>query len=173
MVEFSAMILRFGEKGEKTGWTYVEVPAEAAVHLKPGIRKSFRVKGFLDKLPISGIALVPMGCGNFILPLNKTIRAGIKKNEGAVLRVCIESDDDFEIAIPAYLSACLEDDEEAGDFFYQLPKSHQNYYLNWINSAKTEITQSKRAAQMLNALTKGLRFNEMMRAMKKERDERL
>jgi len=173
MVEFTAMILQFEEKGEKTGWTYIEVPADVARQLRPETRKGFRVKGLFDQFPFRGIALVPMGEGNFILPLNKTIRKGIAKNKGAVLAVQLESDDDFEITMPVYLSECLEDDAEAREFFQQLPKSHQNYYLNWINGAKTEATQSKRAAQMLNALARGLRFDEMMRAMKKERNERL
>lgn len=173
MVEFTAMMLQFEEKGEKTGWTYIEVPADAAGQLKPGSRKAFRVKGFLDQLPIRGIALVPMGDGNFILPLNKAVRRGIAKNKGAVLLVRLEADDDFEIKMPAFLAECLDDDTEARTFFYELPRSHQNYYLNWINGAKTETTQSRRAAQMLNALAKGMRFNEMMRALKKERNERL
>jgi len=173
MVEFSAMMLQFEEKGEKTGWTYVEIPVDIAQQLKPGNRKAFRVKGYLDEFAVRGIALVPMGEGSFILPVNKSIRRQIGKEKGAVLLLRLTADDDFEIEIPAFLVECLNEDLEAAEFFYQLPKSHQNYYLNWINGAKTEATKSKRAAQMLNALASGLRFDEMMRVLKKERNERL
>src|SRR5690606_15011371 len=55
MVEFNTEILQFEEKGEKTGWTYIEVPAGIAGQLKPGMRKSFRVKGLLDGFAIEGI----------------------------------------------------------------------------------------------------------------------
>ena len=48
MIRFSAVIKRFGSQGEKTGWTYIEVPQELAVQLQPNSRKSFRVKGKLD-----------------------------------------------------------------------------------------------------------------------------
>jgi hypothetical protein len=47
MVQFTAIIKRFGQQGEKTGWTYIEVPAAMAEQLVPGNRKSFRVKGKL------------------------------------------------------------------------------------------------------------------------------
>ena len=36
MITFSAILLRFAEQGEKTGWTYIEVPAVIAQKLKPG-----------------------------------------------------------------------------------------------------------------------------------------
>ena len=31
--------------GEKTGWSYIEIPAAIAQQLKPNYKKSFRVKG--------------------------------------------------------------------------------------------------------------------------------
>ena len=70
ILDFSSPILKFGKKGEKTGWTYIEVSPKQALQLFPGNKKSLRVKGFLDNQPISGIALLPMGNGFFIMPLN-------------------------------------------------------------------------------------------------------
>ncbi|MEI9933350.1 MAG: DUF1905 domain-containing protein [Ferruginibacter sp.] len=66
--------MKFGEQGEKTGWSYILVKKEIAEKLKPGNKKSFRVKGKLDEYSIKGIALVPMGEGNFIMAINATMR---------------------------------------------------------------------------------------------------
>lgn len=76
MVQFISDILKFREQGEKTGWTYVEVPAVAIRKLKPGFKKSFRVKGKLDGFTIKGVALLPMGGGRFIMPINAAMRKG-------------------------------------------------------------------------------------------------
>jgi hypothetical protein len=47
-----------------------------------------------------------------------------------------------------------------------LPKSHQKYFSNWIESARTESTKAKRIAQAVNALSIGLGYGEMMRMNK-------
>ena len=59
MVEFSAMILRFGEKGEKTGWSYIEISASQAEKLNPGCKVSFRVKGKIDNYSFERTSLLP------------------------------------------------------------------------------------------------------------------
>ncbi|MEJ6978866.1 DUF1905 domain-containing protein [Pedobacter sp. P351] len=66
MIEYTAIILKFGEQGEKSGWTYIEVPEDIAQQLKPGNKKSFRVKGFLDLYKFDGIALLPMERGTLL-----------------------------------------------------------------------------------------------------------
>jgi hypothetical protein len=73
MVVFNAIIKRFKKNAEKTGWTYVVIPAAIANQLKPGCRKSFRIKGKLDDLKIEKMSILPMGDGDFILALNKDI----------------------------------------------------------------------------------------------------
>ena len=50
MITFKATIKKFAKQGEKTGWTYIEVKAENAQILKPGNKRSFRVKGEIDKV---------------------------------------------------------------------------------------------------------------------------
>jgi len=92
MVVFNTTILKFKEQGEKTGWTYIVIPADVARKIKPGTKKSFRVKGKLDDYPIRQVALLPMGGGEFILPLNAGMRKGIGKRHGAMLRVALEED---------------------------------------------------------------------------------
>jgi hypothetical protein len=172
MVQFTTSIRQFGRQGEKTGWHYIEIPADIAQKLKPGNKKSFRVKGKLDKHPIQGVALLPMGGGSFILALNKDLRAGIHKRKGAMLNVQLQVDDK-----PYQLSAdfmeCLTDEPAASEFFKILPRGHQNYFSKWIEAAKTEQTKAKRIGQAVNALAKKQGFPQMLRALKENRDGQL
>lgn len=170
MVQFIALIKRFDSQGEKTGWTYIDVPAAIAQKLNPDNKKGFRVKGKLDEYPFSMIALLPMGGGDFILTLNAAIRKGIKKQKGATVAVKMEVDTN-EIEPPAELMECLEDEPESLAYFKSLSKGHQNYFINWINSAKTDPTKAKRIAATLNALDKKWDFGQMIRAMKKMSDQ--
>ena len=84
MIEFTATLKQFSEQGEKTGWTYIEIPIDIAQQLKPGNKKSFRVRGKLDKYPIEHIALMPMGAGVFIMAVNADMRKGMGKKKGAM-----------------------------------------------------------------------------------------
>jgi hypothetical protein len=165
MVSFTTTILKFGEMGEKTGWTYIEVPADQAEKLKTGNKKSFRVRGRLDEFAIGGVALMPMGDGDFIMPLNAAIRKGIGKRKGAKLTVKIEVDD-APVKLSAELLDCLADEPKALEFFNKLTPGHQKYFSNWINSAKTEATKTKRIAMAVNAMARGLHYGLMIREQK-------
>ena len=162
MVLFTTTIMKFDEQGDKTGWTYIIVPAEIALQIKPANKKSFRVKGFLDSHKFKGISLIPKGGGDFIMPLNATIRKSIGKRKGAMVQVNMEQDLQ-PLQRPEWLTECLEYEPEALDFFNKLPKSHQRYFIQWIESAKTEPTKTKRIAQTVTALSKKLGFGEMIR----------
>jgi uncharacterized protein YdeI (YjbR/CyaY-like superfamily) len=113
------------------------------------------------------IALLPMGGGDFIMTLNAATRKGIKKQKGAIVQVKMEVDTN-EIKPPSELMECLEDESEAMEYFTSLTKGHQNYFTNWINSAKTDPTKAKRIAATLNALNRKWNFGQMLRAMKKD-----
>lgn len=169
MITFISLIERFDKKGEKTGWTFVEITDEYAQKLKPGNKKAFRVKGYLDKHAIAQVALIPMGDGSFILPLNHSMRKATRKKEGDKLSLSLEEDLSPILLDPDFVM-CLEDDKAAQDHFKKLTKSHQNYFSKWIASAKTEETKSKRIAMSLNALSKGWGYPEMIRANKKTKD---
>src|SRR5690349_21429301 len=147
MVKYTTTILRFEKMGEKTGWTYIVVPADIAEELKPGYRQSFRVKGKLDNFKIEAVALMPMGDGSFIMALNAGIRKGIAKKAGAKLDVQLTVDNNPEpVSSPEFIE-CLKDEPAALEFFNSLPKGHRNYFMKWIESAKTEPTKAKRIAQ--------------------------
>ena len=166
MVQFTATIKKFDRQGEKTGWTYIEVPAAIAQKLNPNNKKGFRVKGMLDGYKFSMTALLPMGGGNFIMALNAVMRKGIRKQKGAIVQVKMEADTN-EIKPPAELMECLQDEPESFEYFNSLTKGHQNYFTKWIDSAKTDPTKAKRIAATLNALSKKWDFGQMLRAMKK------
>src|SRR5690606_12422951 len=92
MIGFTTTLLQFEQQGEKTGWTYIEIPADIAQQLKPGNKKSFRVKGKLDNFSIKAVALMPMGEGKFIMAVNAAMRKGIGKRKGARLKVQLQAD---------------------------------------------------------------------------------
>ncbi len=162
MISFQAILDKYGPKGEKTGWTYIGVPASVATVLKPGCRQSFRVKGKIDKMPLRQTALLPAGDGDFILPLNAAMRKVLGKTAGASVSVNLAADDSaFEMN--AAFMECLADEPAAWTFFHSKPPSFQRYYSKWIDSAKTGQTQEKRIAMAVNALARGIEFGEMLR----------
>jgi hypothetical protein len=168
MVEFNAIILQFNEQGEKTGWSYIEIPADLAQQMKPGNKKSFRVKGMLDALAVSGMALMPMGEGNFIMALKAEIRKSLHKNAGAMLQVKLEEDKDFKVEMPDDMKECFDFEPEAFEFFNTLAKSHRDYFVKWIESAKTQETRAKRIVNTINAMLRRWDYGKMIREMRKE-----
>ena len=173
MPAFTALLQRFDQKGEKTGWTYIEIPVHVSEILKPNQKTSFRVKGTLDAYAIKLIALIPMGQsgetdGAFIMPVNATMRRGIRKESGATVRVELAVDND-PMLISADLMACLADDPAALNFFDTLTNGHRNYFSNWIESAKTAETKTKRITQAVMGLSMGMGYPEMVRYFKKMR----
>jgi len=170
MQQFITTILQFGEQGEKTGWSYIKVPVAVAQKLKPGNKKSFRVKGKVDDHPFQKKALLPMGEGDFIMPLDATVRKAIRKIKGDKVKVVLEVDNAV-IKPPADLLECLADEPRALEFFKGMAKSHQNYFGNWISSAKTDATRAKRIAQAVNAMAKSKNFGEMIRSLKQNKED--
>ena len=162
MVQFTAVIQQFAEQGEKTGWSYVEIPPDISEQLKPGFKKSYRVKGKLDAHPISQQALIPMGNGVFIMPLKAGLRKALHKNKGALLKLRL-MEDTKPLEICTELLECLGDAPKAGKKFMALPRSHQMYYSNWIGSAKTIRTKARRIACTIEAMEKNLTYAEMLR----------
>ncbi|HYV93264.1 MAG TPA: YdeI/OmpD-associated family protein [Chitinophagales bacterium] len=168
MIRLTAILKKFASQGEKTGWTYIEIPSEKAQQLKPGNKKTFRVKGKLDNYSFRQVALLPMGNGGFIIAVNASMRKGIGKRMGATVEVQMELDN-RPLIPPAELMTCLADEPEALAFFNQLTKGHQNYFTKWIGSARTESTKAKRIAQAINGLSRKQDFGQMLRALKSDR----
>lgn len=168
MISFKAVAKKFDKQGEKTGWTYIEIPFDIAEKIKPNNKKSFRVKGKLNNLLIKETALLPMGEGNFILPLNATIRKATGVRAGETINVQMQ-EDKSEFVHDADFMECLAEEEAALLHFQSLAGSHQKYFTKWIQSAKSDITKSNRIAKAVNALARKMGYPEMMREGKPEK----
>jgi hypothetical protein len=168
-ITFNTKIQKFAKMGEKTGWSYIEISQKQAETMNPGIKKSYRVKGKIDNFPIQKIALLPMGDGKFILPMNASIRKGTGKTAGDPVKVSFEVDE-RQLTIDHDFLACLKDDERAYTFFKSLAKGHQNYFSKWIESAKTVSTKTKRITMAVIALGQNQGYPEMIRANKVPRN---
>lgn len=162
MVNFTALLQKFREKGEKSGWTYIVVPAKIANSINSGVKTSYRVKGKLDNLSIRQVALMPMGDGDFILPVNASMRKELRKQAGAQVKVSLALDKS-DFVINEDFRLCLEDEPAALKYFSSLPSSHQKYFSKWIDSAKTTETKTKRIAQSVQGLAMGMGYGEMIR----------
>jgi len=169
MVHFKAEIEQFESMGEKTGWRYVFIPAGLANQLKADCKKSFRVKGKIDTVEIEGLATSPMGEGDFIIALKADLRKRLRKESGATVELYLEEDKNFKVEMPEDLEICLSEEKHLMANFLKQPKSHQNYFINWINSAKTETTRTKRLVLTVKAMEEMQDFGAMIRASKESR----
>jgi hypothetical protein len=164
-ISLNLLIEKFDSKGEKTGWSYVRITASMAGKLNPGVKKSFRVKGFIDDLPVRRLALIPMGDGEFIIPINADIRKATGKKAGDRVLLNLELDKSA-IPLDKDLLLCLEDDPVAKSYFHSLSPSHRVYFSGWISEAKTLATKTKRIRMTLEALSNRMNFGEMLRFYK-------
>jgi hypothetical protein len=170
MIQFAATIQKFEKKGEKTGWSYIHIPSKLAEQILPGNKKSFRVKGKLDDYEIKQVSMIPMGEGDFIIPINASMRKALRKQKGATIQVKIEVDQS-PLKQSSDLFECLGEEPQALQKFTAMPKSHQNYFSKWIESAKTEPTKAKRIAMTIEAMIKGMDYGEMLRAEREKKDQ--
>jgi uncharacterized protein YdeI (YjbR/CyaY-like superfamily) len=106
-----------------------------------------------------------MGRGLFIFPINAEMRKHLGKNKGDILSVEL-SLDTSEIKLNEDFLICLQDEPHAYKLFTSFSQSHQKYFNNYIETAKTDATRAKRIAQSLQALLVGMNFAEMIRAQK-------
>jgi len=170
MIFFSSEIEKFDKMGEKTGWTYVFIPFDISEKINPKVKKSYRVKGTIDKLPIRQTSLLPMGDGNFILPLKADLRKKLKKQQGEKVKLALEIEtQEFQLSNDFLI--CLNEDKSAEKFFYSLTGSHQKYFSNWIDNAKTIETKSKRIAQAIKGFGMKMGYPEMIRYFKTQKNK--
>ena len=165
MVTFKTTLQKFEKNGDKTGWTYIIIPAFLANQIKPDTKTTYRVSGKLDAFPIEQIALLPAGEGDFMMAINGGMRKGIRKEEGATIEVSLELDTN-EFKISADLLVCLEDEPKALEFFNSLAPGHQRYFSNWIEGVKSIEIKSKRISQAVWGLSKGMDFGAIIRHFK-------
>jgi Domain of unknown function (DUF1905) len=165
MITFEAVLKKLGNQGEKTGWIYISIPAEIAQEIKPNNRKTFKVKGGLDKLVIEKVSILPIVEIGFILAVNAAMRKELNKKEGDTIVVSIEEDDDIEKLSQTLLDS-INNAPEAVEYFTKLPPSHKVAYSNWVKSAKSEFVIANRIASVIKACTLKMSYSDMMKANK-------
>ncbi|MFC3196998.1 YdeI/OmpD-associated family protein [Parapedobacter deserti] len=171
MVAFEAKILKSDSHGAAMiGWAYINVPHAIAQQLKPDYKQPYRVRGEIDGCTFSGLSLMPKGRGDYILAINGNMRKALGKGVGDLLFLRLEEDKDFIIEVPEDLEICfLNDEADLMERFMALTKSHRNYFIKYINEAKTELTRTKRIAMTVEAMAMGLDFGAMIRLDKTRR----
>ena len=164
---FTAIIQKFGNKGEKTGWTYVNIPKDLLIKLKLKDKKAFRLRGLIDDVKFEKMSTYPMGDGEFIFAINADLRKKIKKKEGAQVILKFEIDKSAPL-ISKELMDCLKEDAVALKQFQLQIASHQNYYHMYIESAKTPATKAGRIVHTIEAMHKKMSYGEMIRGLKQK-----
>jgi hypothetical protein len=166
MLTFKAIIQKYNSKGEKTGWTHVNIPLDVLNKLKRKDKKEFRVKGFMDDVAFSRLAAYPVGEGNFIIAINADLRKKLSKKEGAMVSVSLEIDASEPLQSKELMD-CLNDDPMALSQFNSILPSHQNYFHRYVYSAKGADTKANRIASVINAMHKKINYGEMIRGLNK------
>jgi hypothetical protein len=166
MPSFKSIIQKFANKGEKTGWTYVDIPPDIILKLKLKNKIGFRIKGVMDDIKFERLSTYPIGGGEYIIAINGDLRKKLGKKEGAMLSVKFELDENSPPESKELLD-CLKEDKVALKQFNSLLKSHQTYHHHYVCSAKGAETKARRIVNIINAMHKKQDFGEMIRSLKK------
>jgi hypothetical protein len=139
----------------KGGWTYTIIP-----EILPDKNAPFgwvKVKGSIDGFEINKYHLMPSGMGTLMLFVKLEIRKKIKKQAGDYVHIILYPDNE-PLEVPEELLLCLQDDNEALQFFNSQNESEQYSYIQWIFSAKTDHTKIDRIAKAVVKLSKRRKF---------------
>jgi hypothetical protein len=166
-IQIEVVLEKYGENGDKTGWTYVFLDASIVTKLTDE-KRAFKVCGRLDDYAIKQVSVIPVGNGDFILPFNGTMRKGTGKKEGDKIFLELQIDTS-EVLLSSDLIDTLATDEEALERFQQLTPGHQQYFSKWAESAKTMPTKADRLSKCLYALQNGMDYGQMIRHFKKSK----
>jgi hypothetical protein len=162
MISTSLVIEKFGAMGDKTGWTYLRITSDMIEKIKPNNKKIFRVKGKVDNVELKRHAIMPIGDGDFLLPLKKSIMLQIKKPIGEKVSVNIAADNS-DIVYDEDFMACLDNEKTAKEVYFSFTDGHRNYFNNYIQQAKSDATKTKRIVKAIRCLEMGMNFPEMLK----------
>jgi hypothetical protein len=94
--------------------------------------------------------------GEFLLGLNKEVRAGAGVQAGETVEVLIELDTaPREIEVPEALATALAGDPAAQRAYDAMAYTHRKEYARWVAEAKRDETRERRVAQALQMLREG------------------
>lgn len=131
----------------KGGWTFARIPEIAQNKYTPF--GWVRVRGTIDYFEIQNYNLQPMGNGILFLPVKAEIRKKLNKKEGDYVHLIL-FEDNFPTDIPDELTLCLMDEPIAYQKFMNYTNGEQKSIIEWIYSAKTDLTKVERIAKTIN-----------------------
>ncbi len=152
LVDKKYLLEKFQGKG---GWTYAAIPE--VLQNKHTPFGWVKVKGSIDEVEIKNYKLMPMGNGKLFLPVKADIRKIIGKKEGDWVHVILFADSDAT-SIPDEWMTCLKDEPKALENFMRYSDGQQKEFIDWIYSAKTDVTKVERMAETLPKLASGKTF---------------
>jgi hypothetical protein len=166
VLTFKTTIRKFSAKGEKTGWTYIDIPPDLIKKLKLKDKKGFRIKGAIDNVKFEKLSTYPIGEGNFIIAINTALKKKLGKKEGAMVSISFERDD-RKAEQSKELLVALKEEPEAEKAFKALLISHQNYFHRYVFTVKNADTKAGRIVNVINAMYKKQDFGQMIRSLRK------
>lgn len=153
LVDKQYLLERFQGKG---GWTYAQIPE--ILQNKNAPFGWVRVRGYIDDFEIKNYHLMPMGNGRLFLPVKADIRKKIKKQEGDYVHIVLYPDN-LPAEIPEELKLCFSQESGVLEAFFACSNGEQKAFVEWIYSAKTEVTKIDRINKTIDKLIKGEKFH--------------
>ena len=94
--------------------------------------------------------------GEFLVGLNRDVRAAAGVEAGDAVEVVVELDTEpREVEVPEALASALRADDTARAAFDALSFTHRKEYARWITEAKRPETRDRRVTQALDRLRLG------------------
>ncbi|MBU3144595.1 YdeI/OmpD-associated family protein [Clostridium sp. CF012] len=148
--EFKAII----QQHESLNAAYVEPPFDVKEVFGS---KRVKVKATFDGVEYRGSVVNMVGCS--MLGLTQEIRNKIGKGFGDEVFVTLEKDIEVRLVeVPEDFASVMNCDEIAVSTFKSLSFTAQKEYVNWITSAKREVTRSERIIKAVALLSEGKRL---------------
>ena len=136
-IKFEAIIKKIPDKDA----TYIEIPFNVEEVFGA---KRVKVKAKFDNIGYRG-SIVKMGGPCHMIGITKDIRKKIGKDEGDIISVEVEKDEEERVVeVPDDFAKSMDENQEAKEFYEKLSYSSKRKYVNWINSAKKTETREKR-----------------------------
>jgi hypothetical protein len=149
--EFDAVL----EAGDGDGGVFVVAPFVVAEVY--GTKGRVPIRATFDGFPYSG-SLTPLGDGHHAVLVLKQLRRAINKTIGDTVHVALSRDlTERKITPPDDLAAALAAAPAAATYFAKLAFTHQREYVRWLEGAKKPETRTRRLAETVARLSKGLK----------------
>ena len=134
---------------------FIVVPPEMVAALSAKKRPPVRVTLNGDYTYRSTVSVYG---GRYLLPIRREIREACGLEPGMPVEVTLALDEEPRtVEVPDDLASAFAGDSEARAVFDRLSFTHQREYVEWIAGAKREETRTRRVAQTLEMLRKGVK----------------